>query len=433
MHDYWVDSHSKRSNGSRLFTIYGGTKTFASKDALDSLPVYLDDAGVKHPLLLTDIAIAESGILDLLVSILGTSHAPVAVVSDIPYDSDVITVKDTAALYHAVRADGIIALGGGSVIDTAKGVNILTSLGGENLSAWVGAGMIDKPLKPLFAIPTTAGTGSEATLVAVIKDHATHKKLLFTSPFLAPSHAILDPRCTATLPLTATASTAMDALTHALEAHIGLASNPVSSGAAFQAIRLIRTALPKVMVNPSDLEARLSLSIAAHIAGRAFSNSMVGLVHTIGHSVGAVCGIPHGICMSILLPYCMEAKLDKAPVNMRIGEALLPLTDLETYTSVPREDSCSHVVRILRHMNGELAEMTGGHHPLRLMDPATPAGVRLMHPEDLPRIIDTALGDGSQFYDPIGISPELLQTILEAAYWGYPFGRVAEMVRERHL
>ena len=125
--------------------------------------------------------------------------------------------------------------------------------------------------------------------------------------------------------------------------------------------------------------------------------------------------------------------MDTASMNRRIGELLLPLTDLETYSTVPREEACASVVRILRHMNGELAEYTGGRHHSRLIDASTPSGERAMHPEDLPRIIDTAMGDGSQFYDPNGVTRGLIQALLEAAYWGYPFGRVSEMIRERGL
>ncbi|MCV6603330.1 MAG: iron-containing alcohol dehydrogenase, partial [Cohaesibacter sp.] len=219
--------------------------------------------------------------------------------------------------------DAIVAIGGGSVIDSAKGVNILASEQSDDLSAFSGSGAIKRALKPFFVIPTTAGTGSEVTLVAVIKDNERGIKMSFASPFLLPNAAVLDPRMTLTLPPHITAATGMDALTHAVEAYICMAKNPLSDAFATAAIQKIVAHLVNVVNKPDDIEGRLALAEAATMAGIAFSNSMVGLVHSLGHSVGAECHLPHGLCMSIFLPWVLEYNLDKCADN--IGELLLPL------------------------------------------------------------------------------------------------------------
>jgi alcohol dehydrogenase len=174
----------------------------------------------------------------------------------------------------------IVAVGGGSVMDTAKGVNIVVSENADDLMQFSGAGNLTRPLKPLVAIPTTAGTGSEVTLVAVIADPARNLKMPFTSYFLMPDIAVLDPRMTLTLPPAITAATAMDALTHAIEAYTCLAKNPLSDAHAQLAIELIGQNLLKVINVPENANGRLALAVAATLAGVAFSNAMVGMVHT---------------------------------------------------------------------------------------------------------------------------------------------------------
>lgn len=185
---------------------------------------------------------------------------PVAAIWDeIPADSSTAVVERIARHYRELGCDSLLALGGGSVIDTAKAVNILATLGGERLLDYAGADCLTHPLNPLAVVPTTAGTGSEVTLVAVIKDEGSGRKVPFTSPFLLPRLAVLDPRFTLGLPLPITAATAMDAMTHAIEAFIGNGKNPVSDALALMAVEKIATALPRVLAHPTDKGLRLPL------------------------------------------------------------------------------------------------------------------------------------------------------------------------------
>jgi alcohol dehydrogenase len=306
-------------------------------------------------------------------------------------------------------------------MDTAKGVNIMVSEQSDDLMRFSGAGALKRRLKPLIAIPTTAGTGSETTLVAVIKDHQRHVKMPFVSHFLQPDAAVLDSRMTLSLPPAITAATAMDALTHAIEAYTCLAKNPLSDISAISAVQLIAEHLPMVLQTPDDAEGRLSLALAATLAGMAFSNAMVGMVHTIGHAVGAVCGLPHGVCMAILLPYGLEYNLHRN--GHLTAELLLPLAGPEVFAQTPRSKRVDEVIRIIRELNQRLHEATGGRHPRFLREAVNPAGELIVPAERLPDIARTALGDGSVFLNPEDLDYDDFLMVLEHAWAGTPLDR----------
>ena len=393
--------------------------TVAGHDALEELPGLLRSLGMVRPLIITDPGVKRAGIADLVKAVLD----PCEDISgdmwfdQVPPDSDTSVVHTVAGLYREHSCSGLLAVGGGSVIDTAKGVRILVSLGGDDLSAYQGAEAISSQLVPMAAIPTTSGTGSEATLVAVIKDTKSKRKLAFTSPSLIPSAAVLDPRMTQSLPPLLTASTGMDALSHAVEAYLGLGRNPVSDSYALRAIELIASALPRVIAQPDDPELRLQMSIASHMAGSAFSNSMVGIVHTLGHCVGARCGIPHGVCMSILLPYGMTYNLPRC--SDRLSTLLHVLSGKSQYLETAEHKRSEQAIAAVRQFAATLHELTEGAHPLRFRDITDPKGTPLMKPQHIPVIAQDALGDPSHIYNPEEVSYDELCAVLRAAYWGY--------------
>jgi alcohol dehydrogenase len=284
-----------------------------------------------------------------------------------------------------------------------------------------GANVLKRALKPLIAIPTTAGTGSEVTLVAVIKNHEKHFKMLFVSYFLLPDVSIVDSRMTVSLPPAITAATGMDALSHAVEAYTCLAKNPLSDAHALAAITLIGENLVKVTKNPDDRNGRLAMASAATLAGIAFSNSMVGMVHTLGHSVGSVCGVPHGTCMAVLLPYGLEYNMHKS--GHFTAELLLPLEGAEVYAETPKERRAEEVVASIRRMNQNLHDATGGRHP-RSFGEFTDKDGRQMVPKDkLPDIAKTALGDGSIFYNPEELDYDDFLMVLYASWEGKPLDK----------
>lgn len=399
-------------------------KIVAGHDALEGIPALLRHVGARRPLLVTDKGVAGAGLVDIVRQAIGDRLEIGAVADDVPPDSDLKVVHRLSALYRENGCDAMIAVGGGSVMDTAKGINIVVSERAEDLMKFSGSGALKRPLKPLIAVPTTAGTGSEVTLVAVIKDHERHLKMAFVSFFLLPDAAILDSRMTLSLPAPITAATGMDALTHAVEAYYCLSKNPLSDVTALAAIRLISGNLLKVVRKPSDREGRLAMANAATLAGMAFSNSMVGMVHTLGHATGSVCGVPHGVCMAILLPYGLEYNRHKREVVM--GELLFPIGGPGIYGQTAPEDRTNRVIAYVRQLNEDLHEMTGGRHARFLGEVIDREGNPAVPRERLPDIARTALGDGSIFYNPEDLDYDDLLMVLEAAWEGIPLdsGRI---------
>ncbi|MFN7988555.1 MAG: iron-containing alcohol dehydrogenase [Thermoanaerobaculia bacterium] len=251
---------------------------------------------------------------------LGESCA--GVFSDVVPDSGVHIVDAGAAFARERGADCIVSVGGGSAIDTAKGIAIVLKEGGS-LRDYEGFQVLRRPQTPHVAIPTTAGTGSEVTYVAVIKDHEAHQKLLFGDYNIIPNTALLDPELTVGLPPQLTAATGMDAMSHAVEAIHSQQKEPIADGLALHAIRLIHEFLPRAVSDGKDIVARGQMLIASNMAGTAFSNAQVGLVHAIAHTVGARHGIHHGLANSIVMPHVVRFNAGEvAAVYRPIAEAL---------------------------------------------------------------------------------------------------------------
>ncbi len=397
-------------------------KTVAGHRALEKISPELVRMNAKKPMIITDKGVAGAGLIKIVSSAISSSKGGKtsvgAVYDNVPPDSDLKIVQEVAKLYRSKDCDSIIAVGGGSVLDTAKGVNILVSLGGDDLMQYAGSGAVKKKLKPMIAVPTTSGTGSEMTLVAVIADHERNVKLPFVSYFLLPDVAVLDSRMTRTLPPALTTSTAIDALTHACEAYTCMAKNPVSDSTALEAIRLIAGNVLNVVKKPGDLEGRLALANGSALAGMAFSNSMVGLVHMLGHATGGACGVPHGVCMSIYLPYGLEYNLHKT--SHLTAELLLPLAGPEVYAATPKAERATKAIAVIRKLNQDLHEATQGRHARFLKEVIDRDGKQMVPKDALPTIANTAMGDATQFYNPEDLDFNDCMMVLEHAWEGIP-------------
>jgi alcohol dehydrogenase len=396
-------------------------KIVAGHQALEKIPRLLGGLNAHHPMIITDKGVVAAGLVDILLAAITPGVRIGAVEDDVPPDSDLKTVNRLAGVYRESGCDALVAVGGGSVIDTAKGVNIVVSENVDDLMQFSGAGNLTRPLKPLVAIPTTAGTGSEVTLVAVIADPARNLKMPFTSYFLMPDIAVLDPRMTLTLPPAITAATAMDALTHAIEAYTCLAKNPLSDAHAQLAIELIGQNLLKVINEPENANGRLALAVAATLAGVAFSNAMVGMVHTLGHSVGAVCDVPHGISMAILLPYGLEYNMHKN--GHLTAQLLLPLSGARVYAQTPAHLRAQHAIAAIRQLNQRLHQGTGGRHARFFKEITSPDGSARVPAESIEAIADKALGDGSILCNPEELDRDDLVMVMSHAWAGTPLDR----------
>ncbi len=287
--------------------------------------------GIARALVVTDPGLVKAGIADRLIGVLAQAGVESTVFAAVEPNPSVETVEKAAALYRESGAQGLVAVGGGSAIDVAKGAGILAGNLGP-LTAYVGAGKVANPLPPLIAVPTTVGTGSEVTVSAVITVRAERRKVVISSPYLAPRQALLDPDLVASLPEALVAATGMDALTHAVESVISTLATPFSDALALEAIRLIGQHLG-AGARSADAAARAHLLYASTLAGMAFSNARVGLVHGMAHPLGAYHDLPHGLANAILLPYVLafnapacEAQL--ARVATALGEA--PTADAAT-------------------------------------------------------------------------------------------------------
>ena len=382
-------------------------KVIAGHAALEHIPFELATLGSKRPLIITDKGVRANNLLAPIEAAFESTDAVIGYIfDDVPPDSSIATVRNAAKAYRDNHCDAIIAVGGGSVIDTSKATNILVTEGGDDLLKFSGAHNLPKPLKPFFVIPTTSGTGSEVTMVAVVADVEKNVKMAFASYYLMPHAAILDPRMTQTLPPHLTAMTAMDALTHAAEAYTCLAANPISDAYATAAIKKVSNSLFTVLDKPTDEFGRLELAQASTMAGIAFSNSMVGLVHSLGHALGAVAHLPHGLCMNLFLPYVLE--FNKEVNGDKIAELLLPLAGPDIYAQTPAHLRADKAISTLLTMRDRLFTLT------KL--PRTLSETGKVTLEQLDEVAEKALNDGSIIYNPKEASLKDLKAILEKAW-----------------
>ncbi|MBI5528243.1 MAG: iron-containing alcohol dehydrogenase [Deltaproteobacteria bacterium] len=293
------------------FLFYNPTRVIFGAGSSGDAGVELQNLKCSRALIVTDKYLHEkTGVVKKVEKALGGACA--GVFSDVPADSGVHVVDKGAAFGRERGADAIVSVGGGSAIDTAKGIAILLREGGSLLD-YQGFQILTRDQTPHISIPTTAGTGSEVTYVAVIKDHEKKQKLLFGDHHIIPNVAILDPKLTLGLPPMLTAATGMDAFSHGLEAVTSAQREPIADALGLHAIRLIKEWLPKAVKNGADLTARGQMLIAATLGGAAFSNAQVGLIHAIAHVVGARHGVHHGTANAIAMPYAMKFNNDTVP------------------------------------------------------------------------------------------------------------------------
>ena len=381
-------------------------KVLSGTHAIEHVPWELTNMLVTKPMLVTGADLVALGLTDALLAALDDQgYAPV-VFDEVPVDSSFETVADAAKRYRESGCDGIIALGGGSVIDTAKGINLVITHGLEDMHALQGnETLVGHRMVPFVAIPTTAGTGSEVTGAAVIKDTLRHVKVGFNSYNLVPDVAVLDPRMTAGLPPRITASTGMDALTHAVEAYSCLQANPLSDAHAVLAVELISGNLVEACRNGRNIEARMALANAALMAGAAFSNAMVGIVHATGHAIGGVAGVAHGDAMAIILPHAM--RFNVAAAGYRYARLLLPLTNPDTFASTPPASRAEAAIGAVEALLAELTKVAG--------QPTTLSQVGVTR-EQFAAIAERAINDGAMAFNPAPVTRGDVISILEEAF-----------------
>lgn len=338
-------------------------------------------------LILTDEGVAKAGLTEPVEAQLCDQGVRYEVYTGVVPNPTIPSIE--SAVPMARDKDVVIAVGGGSVMDTAKLVNAIRTFGGT-VRDYEGTDTVPGGCKPLIAIPTTAGTGSEVTFISMFTDTERRQKMPVLSRYLAPHLAIIDPEMSRRLPPAATAQTGIDALTHAIEAIVDLQANPFSDMLAFEAIRLIFQYLPRAIEDgANDLEARACMAFAATIAGAAFNNSMVGLAHAIAHALGGLYDLPHGLCCALALPVVMHYNL---PHRHERFEQIAQVLGMPT-----AEDSVLKVRQLITDVG----------IPAHLID----VGVEVSE-TDLETLTDLTFADGSILFNPVQPTREEVKQLL---------------------
>lgn len=271
------------------------------------LPEVVARLGKSKAMVVTDAGLIKFGVAAMVTDILDSNKIAYDVFSDVKPNPTVTNVKDGIEAFKASKADFLIAIGGGSAIDTAKAIGIvINNPEFADIVSLEGVAPTKNKSIPLIALPTTAGTAAETTINYVIIDEEKQKKMVCVDPNDIPAVAIIDAELMYSLPKGLTAATGMDALTHAIEGYITKGAWSMSDMFEIEAIRMISRHLPNAVENPTDAEARNGMAIAQYIAGMAFSNVGLGLVHGMAHPMGSLFDVPHGVANALLLPTIME-------------------------------------------------------------------------------------------------------------------------------
>ena len=333
----------------------------------------------------------EIGIVEQVTAAVTDAGIDTAVYDGVTPDPTFTQVEEGLAAYRNQRCDGVLAIGGGSPIDAAK-VIAAAATNGHNPRKLAGKFRVRKPPAPLFAVPTTAGTGSEVTVAAVISDEDTHLKKFVLDPKILPSMAALDPTLMTGLPAPITAATGMDALTHAIESYISKAANPQTKGYATTSVRLVFEHLRTAVSDPENIDARTGMALASYYGGLAFTRTSVGYVHAIAHNLGAKYGTPHGLANALALPHVLE--FSEAAARERLAE-LGALIDVDGSTAF---------IAAVRELAADIG---------------IPTTLDTLRPEDIDDLADLALAEAFLDYpvprymskdDCIGVITKLLPT-----------------------
>lgn len=294
----------------KTFSFELPTKIEYGMGVVRNLPDEASRLGARKVMVVTDRGVREALADAAVIRPLKDAGFELLVFDQVEPNPKDRNVEEGAALAREFGAEALVALGGGSPIDCAKAIAVLVSHGGDRIKKYEGKTAVTRPVLPWIAIPTTAGTGSEVTFSSVITDTAAKYKMTIKSPFMAAKVALVDPELTFTVPPAVTASTGVDALTHAIEAYTVTCSEPISDALALHAISLIAANLRDAVRDGRNARARDGMMMGSLLAGIAFSHSDVGSVHCMAESLGGVYDLPHGVCNAILLPYVMEYNME---------------------------------------------------------------------------------------------------------------------------
>ena len=347
--------------------------------SIKKLPALVKKQGVNNVLVVTDKGLMGLHLLDSLFEGLEAEGIKYSIFDGVQPNPTIYNVEDALKIYKENNCEGFIAFGGGSPMDCAKITAARVVRPKMSPSDMRGLLKIRKKLPPFFAVPTTAGTGSETTIAAVISNPDTHEKNAVNDPSLRPAFAVLDPELTVGLPPHITSTTGMDALTHAVEAYIGHSNTKQTEKDAIIATKLVFENIEKAYTNGKDLEARENMLVASYHAGLAFTRAYVGYVHAIAHNLGGMYGIPHGLANAVILPYVLDYFGETA--YKRLAE----LADVAGVSGPAQSDreKAKRFIAAIRELNAKMG---------------IPDKFEQIKDEDIPLIAERALKEGNPLY-----------------------------------
>ena len=359
------------------FLGYRTPETITGEGSLSNLPAKISELNLNNVLVVTDNKLLSLGILDNFFLKLKEENIKYAVFSDImpnPTDED---VENGFKIFKDNNATVIVAIGGGSPMDCAKAIAAKNAHPNKPISKLQGILKVHKKIVPFFAVPTTAGTGSETTVAAVITEKKTHHKASINDPAILPKYCVLDPLLTVGLPPMITATTGLDALCHAVESYTNYTyTTPLEREYSKKAVKLIYENLLKAYENGSDIEARQNMQLAAFYAGRSFTRGCVGYVHAIGHTLGGLYSLAHGMAMSIILPHVLRA------YGTATYKRLAELAEVCGFSG----DEETKAIKFIEWIEQCKAKM------------GIPEGLNMIKEEDIDKIINWAIKEANPLY-----------------------------------
>ncbi|PLT35385.1 iron-containing alcohol dehydrogenase [Bacillus sp. V5-8f] len=353
--------------------------------------------GVKNIFLVSDKGVEAAGLLESLERSMRGANIQYETYLEVEPDPGLETIDKGAAVFTSGAYDCIVAVGGGSAIDTAKGIRIIAANGGS-IGDYAGVEQVGKaPTVPLIAIPTTSGTGSEVTIFGVYSDWVKNVKVTVTSQYMAPTIALVDPELTMNLPKNMTAASGIDALAHGIESYFSKRSRPASAALAMEAIEIVGSHLRPSVNKGKNQEARIGMSQGSLLAGMAFNNSFLGLTHAIGSALSGHCHVPHGVAIGLLLPHVVEFNSSACPEKAaKISKALGVKADSLDNMALQAGSSVADMVRDIGL-------------PTRLRDVNVPK-------EKLPAIAQDSFKSGMMKFNPRQPSESEVLELLKRVY-----------------
>ena len=343
------------------------------------LPAHIKLKGIDNVLVVTDKGLMSLNLLEPLFEELNKANIRYTVYDSVQPNPTINNIEDARELYLANSCKGIIAFGGGSPMDCAKACGARLARPNKTVPELRGVLKVLKKIPPLFAVPTTAGTGSETTIAAVVSNPVTHEKNAINDPVLRPKTAVLDPELTVGLPKKITSTTGMDALTHAVEAYIGKSNTKGTKLAAEKATKMIFENILEAYENGKNITARENMLEASYLAGIAFTRAYVGYVHSIAHNLGGMYGTPHGLANAVILPYVLDYYGETA------YKPLAALADIafSDCAALSTEQKAKFFIKKIREYNEKME---------------IPAKFDFIKEEDIPLIAQRALKEGNPLY-----------------------------------